>query len=232
MRVYLEETNLLNYTDKEIQALIKSRHWNTVEPYQQVLQIFNFVKDEIKFGYNQEDALEASRVLMDGYGQCNTKGILFMALLRGVGIPCRVHGFAIDKILQKGAMTGLVYELSPKNIVHSWIEVYFEDKWYNMEGFILDTAYLSKLQAKFADCSGSFKGYGVATNDFVNPEVYWDKNDTYIQKEGITQDFGVFDSPDAFFSHHSQSLSTISRWFFRNIGRKLMNRNVSRIRGE
>ena len=31
-----------------------------------------------------------------------------MALLRACDIPCRVHGFTIDKKLQKGAMTGLV----------------------------------------------------------------------------------------------------------------------------
>ncbi len=39
--------------------------------------------------------------MKDGYGQCNTKGTLFMALFRSVDIPCRFHGFTIDKKLQK-----------------------------------------------------------------------------------------------------------------------------------
>ncbi|CAH8720987.1 transglutaminase-like domain-containing protein, partial [Paenibacillus thiaminolyticus] len=55
------------------------------------------------------DDIPASEVLRDGRGQCNTKSILLMALLRKVGIPCRIHGFYIDKRMQKGALTGLVY---------------------------------------------------------------------------------------------------------------------------
>ena len=46
---------------------------------------------------------QLQKVLADGYGQCNTKGTLFMALLRACNIPCRVHGFTIDKkIAERG----------------------------------------------------------------------------------------------------------------------------------
>ena len=51
-----------------------------------------------------------------------------MSLLRAVGIPCRIHGFMIDKILQKGAITGMAYKLSPKEILHSWVEVFYENR--------------------------------------------------------------------------------------------------------
>jgi len=71
------------------------------------------VRDEIAVGYNESDDLIASRVLADGIGQCNTTGTLLMALLRAVGIPCRFHGFTIDKALQKGAITGFAYWLAP-----------------------------------------------------------------------------------------------------------------------
>ena len=43
-----------------------------------------------------------------------------MALLRACDIPCRIHGFTINKKLQKGATTGIVYHSAPKNIFHSW----------------------------------------------------------------------------------------------------------------
>jgi len=46
-----------------------------------------------------------------------------MALLRGVGIPCRFHGATIHKQLQVGIVTGLRYRLAPTNIVHSWAKV-------------------------------------------------------------------------------------------------------------
>ena len=105
---YLRETRMLDYSNPSIQELIKSRGWKEIEDFERIKSIYNYVRDEILFGYNIDDDIPASRVLSDGYGQCNTKGTLFMALLRACDIPCRVHGFTIDKKLQKGAMTGLV----------------------------------------------------------------------------------------------------------------------------
>lgn len=166
MTNYLAETPLLDYGNPIIQTLVLDIHWNTLNEKDKILSIYNYVRDSIAFGYNKSDDIPASQVLKDGYGQCNTKGILFMALLRAVGVPCRMHGFTIDKKLQKGAIKGLYYQLSPKEILHSWVEVNYDGKWLNLEGFILDVPYLTKLQQKFSECSGSFCGYGVATNDF------------------------------------------------------------------
>jgi hypothetical protein len=230
MNLYLEPTELLDYESQNITKLVNARGWRQIDNYSKILQIYNFVKDEISFGYNIDDAIKSSRVLSDGYGQCNTKGILFMSLLRSVGIPCRMHGFTIDKKLQKGAMTGLVYALAPQSIIHSWVEVNFEDRWLKLEGFILDRPYLTQLQEKFSKSDDQFCGYGVATNQFKKPQVDWDNNDTYIQKEGINRDFGIFNDPDTFFMKHNQALSPIKKWFYRNFARKLMNKNVSRIR--
>ena len=150
MEKYLRETKMLDYSSKNIQRLIQERNWNDIEVFERLKSIYNFVRDEILFGYNIDDNISASKVLADGYGQCNTKGTLFMALLRACNIPCRVHGFTIDKKLQKGAMTGIVYKNAPQNVFHSWVEVNFEDKWYELEAFILDMEYLRKLQRKIA----------------------------------------------------------------------------------
>lgn len=231
MNTYTHETPLLNYSHSSIQRLVNERGWKRMTAKEQMLGIYNYVRDEIGFGYNRADDIPASEVLADGYGQCNTKGVLYMALLRAVGISCRMHGFTIDKKLQKGAMRSWYYRLAPQEIVHSWVEVLYEGRWLNIEGFILDLPYLSKLQQKFADCTGSFCGYGVATEDFRNPEVYWNEGDTYVQKEGIVQDFGLFDSPDAFFSKHKQELGKLREIVYVRLVRHLMNRNVAGIRG-
>lgn len=222
---------MLNYSDERIQRLIKDRKWKNADEFKCLKAIYNFVRDEILFGYNVDDSILASQVLSDGYGQCNTKGTLFMALLRACGIPCRVHGFTIDKKLQKGAMTGFVYKSAPKNVFHSWVEVYFEEQWYELEAFILDKAYLTKLQEKNSDCIGAFCGYGVAVKDFKHPVIDFERNNTYIQSEGINQDFGVYDSPDELLKEHHQEISGVKAFLYRNLGRHLMNRNVRRIRG-
>lgn len=125
-------------------------------------------------------------------------------------------------------MTGVIYRLAPQSIVHSWVEVLYKDQWYNMEGFILDNQYLKKLQEKFSDCQTSFCGYGAATDNFQNPQVEWNVNDTYIQKEGINHDFGVFNSPDEFFEKYQQQLTPLKKWIYQNIARKLMNRNIEK----
>ena len=230
MNRYLQETAMLDFSNPNIQKLIEKKAWKEQNEFDCLKGIYNFVRDDILFGYNVDDNIPASKVLEDGYGQCNTKGTLFMALLRACKISCRVHGFTIEKQLQKGAMSGFIYKNAPRNIFHSWVEVYFEDKWYELEAFILDRKYLSKLQKKFADCNGYFCGYGVAVKDFQHPIIDFDRNNTYIQSEGIKQDFGVYESPDELQRNHYQETSAVKTFIYRNLGRHLMNRNVKKIR--
>ncbi len=230
MERYLTETPMLDFSSPAIQNLITQRGWRTLGEFERIKAIYNYVRDEILFGYNTDDGIPATQVLADGYGQCNTKGTLFMALLRGCGIPCRVHGFTIDKKLQKGAMTGLVYALAPRNVFHSWVEVYLDGVWYELEAFILDKPYLEKLQAANLDCTGAFCGYGAAVRDLQHPVIDFDRNNTYIQSEGINQDFGIYDSPDALLREHGQEMSRLKAFVYRKLGRHLMNANVKRLR--
>lgn len=228
---YLQKTVMLDYENENIQTLINQKGWKNMSEFECIKSIYNYIRDDILFGYNVDDSIPASKVLKDGFGQCNTKGTLFMALLRACGIPCRVHGFTIDKELQKGAMTGIVYKNAPRNVFHSWVEVYLEGNWYELEGFIIDKAYLTNLQQKNSGCTGDFCGYGVAVTDFKNPVIEFNRNNTYIQSEGINQDFGVYDSPDALLMEHHQELSALKGFAYRNLGRHLMNINVKKVRG-
>jgi len=230
MRNYVMETTLLDFGTPAIQKLIFEKQWNECDENRKILGIYDFVRDTVSFGYNKADAIPASQVLKDGYGQCNTKGILFMALLRAVGVPCRLHGFTVDKKMQKGAIRGLFYRFAPREILHCWIEVFYKNTWINLEGIILDAPYLTGLQKKFKDCTGSFCGYGVATNNFQNPSIDWNQTDTYIQKEGIVQDLGTYDSPDLFFAKHRQNLGKSKEFLYRYVVRHLMNRKIRKIR--
>ena len=152
-----------------------------------------------------------------------------MALLRSVGVPCRFHGFTIDKALQKGAITGVAYVLAPRRILHSWVEVWFERRWVCLEGFILDAQYLSSLQRRFP-VARRFCGFGAATRDLSAPNIEWRGQDTFIQKEGIVDDFGTFDDPDAFYARHGANLRGPKRWLFVHAIRRWMNDNVARVR--
>lgn len=230
MNNYLKESTLLNYSHSSIQKLVEQRRWKQLDTTARIKAIYDFVRDEIKFGYNTSDDISASEILKDGYGQCNTKATLLMALFRATDIPNRIHGFTIDKALQKGAITGIWYQLSPQNILHSWVEVRVNEQWYFLEGVILDKPYLSKLQEKYADCKTTFCGFGAYTTNLGNPPIEWNLNNTYIQDKGINQDFGLFDTPDDFYAKHQQALNPIKRLVYRNIVRHIMNKNVEKIR--
>lgn len=227
---YLKETPILDFQNESIRSLVDNRNWYELSSFEKIGAAYDFVRNEIKFGYNSSDDLKASEVLEDGYGQCNTKSTLLMALLRLLGIACRFHGFTIDNQLQKGAIPNYLIPLAPKYILHSWVEVYFDGKWVNLEGFILDQRYLASIQKQESDCNGPFQGYAIATDCLMKPKVQWSGESTYIQKEGIHDDFGVFDNPDEFYVKHGTNLSGIKRLFYKIFFRHLMNRNVRHIR--
>ena len=222
-------TDLLDFQSPQLQQLIQDRGWQVLPEFERIGAIYDFVRNEIKFGYNESDSLPASQVMADGIGQCNTKGILLMALLRANQIVCRFHGFTIDKRLQKGAITGWAYVLAPRSIIHSWVEIWHKDRWINLEGFILDEDYLTALQRKNPSAQ-NFVGFGAAVTDLSDPRVQWNGSDTYIQKEGINADFGIFNSPDDFYRKHGTNLSGLKKWVFETVVRTQMNRNVERIR--
>jgi hypothetical protein len=230
MEQFLNSTTLLDFNHPSITQLVTGKGWLTLPVEQRIGEIYDFVQNEIKFGYNEADDLPASRVLTDGIGQCNTKGTLIMALFRKCGIPCRFHGFTINKALQKGAISGIAYVFAPRNIIHSWVEIWHHDRWINLEGFILDNTYLMSVQEQFKENVGAFCGYGIATTSLKQPEVEWRGTDTYIQKEGINHDFGIFDSPDDFYTKHGSNLSGIRRFIFLRWIRQSMNRRVQNIR--
>jgi transglutaminase-like putative cysteine protease len=227
---YLRATALLDVGDPRLQALVEQRCWRELPERARIGAIYDFVRDEVPFGYNASDDMPGSAVLADGYGQCNTKTILLMALLRASGIGCRFHGATIDKRLQHGVMAGLLYRLAPSSIIHSWAEVFVDGRWVGLEGVILDHAYLEGIRARTGQDGGAFLGYGVGTDDLANPPIEWTGTDTRIQATGLNQDFGVFDDPDAFYLAHGVNARGTKGWLYRRLMRNAMNKRVTLIR--
>lgn len=221
-------TPLLDHDAQAIRALIHGRGWAALSPADRIAATHAFVRDEIAFGYNACDAIPASRVLAQGYGQCNTKGILLMALLRALGLPCRVHGFTIVKSLQRGIVPETVYTLAPDEIVHSWVEVLHNGRWLRLEGFILDAPFLAALRRMHP--AGPLCAYGIGTAAIEKDTTTWQGGDTFIQSTGITRDLGLFDAPDALFAAHAQALGGLRRWLYAHVIRHWMNARVRAIR--
>ena len=225
----LEPTPLLDFRAETIARLIDARGWRQLSEHDRIGAAYDFVRNEILFGYNRADDIPASEVLADGYGQCNTKGTLLMALLRGLGLPCRLHGFTIHKALQRGVVPEAVYPIAPEEILHSWVEVWTQARWIELEGFILDNGFLARLQQAFAGAE-SLCGYGAGTDCLSAPPIEWTGENTYIQKTGIARDFGTYDTPDLFYAEHRQQFGPLRDLIYRGIVRHWMNARVRAIR--
>lgn len=51
---FLEETGILNYQSAGIQKLIKEKRWNELGNYEKIRAVYEYVRNEILFGYNRE----------------------------------------------------------------------------------------------------------------------------------------------------------------------------------
>ena len=229
---FTRKTRMLDYDADNIRKLIENRKWKELDEYKRIGAIYDFVRNEILFGYNRSDTLTAEEILTDGYGQCNTKATLLMTLFRATGISCRLHGSEVSKSFQRGATSGIISILAPATIVHTWVEVLYNDKWIALEGVITDEAYLKSVKEKYSDISGSFARYAISVPELKNLDLNWKGSDTFVQNESVVKDYGVFDDPDSFFEKHPQTWSKPKNFAYVHFGRKVMNRNVAKIRGK
>ncbi|MDE7453343.1 MAG: transglutaminase-like domain-containing protein [Clostridia bacterium] len=230
MEKYLKDTAMLNYHAQEIVGLIEAHKWNDLNGFDKIGAIYDYVQNKILLGYNKYDNLTATKVLADGIGQCNTKATLLMALLRAVGVPCRLHGTKVTKVFQRSLMPKIMAKLAPPLIVHTWAEVYYNGEWLSLEGVITDKAYIAGLQKMFPDYKGKFFDYAVAVKDFDDLRIDWKGENTTVQQQALVEDLGVFDSPDEFYSEYKQEYRGLKKFMYENIGRKIMTRKVAKIR--
>lgn len=227
---YLNDTAMLNYHEQKIAKLVMAKKWNNLDEYNKIGAIYGYVQNDILLGYNKCDDLTATQVLADGIGQCNTQAVLLMALLRAVGIPCRLHGAKVTKIFQRSLMPKIMARLAPPFIVHTWVEVCYNGEWLCLEGVITDKAYISGLRQMFPNYKGEFFDYAVAVKDFGNLQIDWNGENTAIQQQAIQEYLGIYDSPDEFYAEYKQDYRMIKKFLYENIGRIIMTNKVAKIR--
>jgi transglutaminase-like putative cysteine protease len=189
-------------------------------------QLFHYVRDDIRFAFPDDgDFVKASDTIQLGYGQCNTKATLLLALCNAVGIPVRIHFSLITKDIQRGFFTGIAYWLMPKEISHSWIEVELDGKWHRIDTFINDLTLFNAAIAEL-DKRGWSVGYSVALGkDKPSAELNLDK-EAFQQMAAVTKDHGVWDEPADYFSSNSYKNrpGAFKMWFYRQMIGSINNR--------
>jgi len=162
--------------------------------------LFRYVRDEITFEFPPEgDFVKASDTIQRGYGQCNTKAALLLALCKACDIPAKIHFSLISKDIQKGFFTGLAYWLMPNEISHSWIEVKVDERWRRIDTFINDRE-LYQAAKEELNRRGWQTGFSLAlSNGDVSPDLNLD-SEAFQQMAAVTSDHGTWDDPADYYA--------------------------------
>jgi len=160
-----------------------------------IKKIFLYVRDEIKFGFPlKSDIMKASETIKLGYGQCNTKSTLFLALCKSIDIPARIHFSTIKKEIQKGIFTGFTYRLLPAELSHSWVEINIGNKWIRIDSYINDIEFYKagKEELKKRNWKTGFSISCSKNNSSIDLDL---KNEKFVQMDAVIDDHGIWDDP-------------------------------------
>ncbi len=172
---------------------------------------------------------KASDVVRLGHGDCHTKGILFVALLRALGLPARLR-FLTSPV---GFLAGFI-DVHTASMSCAVGEVFLNGRWCQTDTYVADGAFAQEAR-KLLSLEHHFAGYGV----HAMGERRWDGMEDMHAHRSLADptsmpimEWGVAHDPAHFYaekvhapSHHS--LQGRTQWLS---GAAKINRKVQQIR--
>lgn len=181
-----------------VKGVVDQVHVPTATERERAIALHDYVRDNVKFGFNKYfDATPPDYTLACGYGHCNPKSHLMVALFRAAGLESHQHFVAISKDILKDALPPSRGWMLPAELSHSYVEVKVEGKWCSIDSFIVDSPLLKGGQAKLAR-DGRSLGYGVTLNSINS----WDgQSDAFSQfnQSLMIEDHGRVDDLEGYF---------------------------------
>ena len=226
-----EVINLVDYDNPIVKnkALILTKHHKILEDM--LAALFYYVRDDIKFQFpNEGDFVPASQTIKYGYGQCNNKTILYLALCRAINIEARAHFSLIDKKIQRGLIKGLFYRIIPKKISHCWLEVKVGNMWFPIDSYINDTEYYNVAKKKLRD-RGWNTGYSIACSKNESSIELDFENEQFVQMAAVTDDQGAYNDPTEYYkSPKYRNIPNILTLFIYKIFINGVNNRIKKMR--
>ena len=203
---------------------------NSIE--QKIEDLFQFVRDDIKFGFPPKwDIVRASEVLDYGLGYCNTKATLFLALLKAADISARIHCGLIDIEIMNGIFPSRLYSSMPSAGPHSWIEIEIDRSWKAIDSYINDVQFYRHALELLHE-SGRDTGYsislakGESSCEFNFGEKGYVHMGAVIEDHGVWEDFSEYVSSERYVPMSEEQLKGYP------LIAKLGNRAIERIRSK
>jgi hypothetical protein len=195
--------------------------------------LFYFVRDQIRFAFpttwSEWDRVSASRVLDAGFGYCNTKATLMVALCRACGVHARVHYGFIDARIMRGIFPSFSFPFLPKSGPHSWTEVELDGEWKPIDSYINDEPLYRAARARL-EGSGRSLGYSLACVEGTCSCEFNFGDKGFVHMGAVVEDHGAWeDASDYFASEKYVEFNSLQRALY-PVMAVLSNRNIDRLR--
>ena len=200
---------------------------------EKALAIYQFVRDRIKFGFAPKmDHAPASLTIRKGVGHCQPCTFVFVALLRAVGIPARIHFVVVPLPVMRYVFSESQYGSTTTGLSHGYTEVHLDDAWIGLDSYIIDPPlYRGAIDRLKSD--GLEMGYGIDVRG-VND---WDgQGPSFVQfvhdgELGADINCGVYADPLLFYGtdRYLNKMNALETLLY-PLARGLWNKNIERIR--
>lgn len=172
---------------------------------------------------------KASDVLRIGCGDCHTKGLLFVALLRASSVPARLRFVTLSSRFLNG-----VIDTGVNTMTHAVAEVYLDTRWVQTDTYVVDDA-LGQSARELLAAKHMQLGFGVHALGEQTWDAQSDSHAQYTKADPSSMpvvDWGVAHDPAHFYANEShaalrQSFMVRVKWM---LGAQVVNRKVEQIR--
>lgn len=200
---------------------------------QMLESLFLFVRDRIMFRFptrwKEWDQVKASQVIRCGYGYCNTKATLFVALCRACGIPARVHYGLIRAEIMRGIFPSFAFPFLPDRGPHSWTEVEIEGEWRPIDSYINDAALFRAARSRLKK-SGRTMGYSLAcVDDKCSCEFNFGEKG-FVHMGAVVEDHGPWDDASKYFATEEYTRFNALQRICYPVVAMLSNKNIEKLR--
>jgi hypothetical protein len=186
----------------DIKRLIENYKSNSTNSKELVIKIHDYVRDKVRFGFTRKfDLASPTYTLETGYGHANSKGALFVKLLKDAGIKAQLHFVTISKSFLEGALPPVLFHLLPDEITQSYTEVNINGNTFKVDSYTIDKALHNALLLKLSE-EGKHRGYGT----FISTSCDWDgasNNFVQFHSDMLLEDHGNFDNPEDYYFHNT-----------------------------
>jgi hypothetical protein len=199
---WLRGTRQLDVMNTGLRARVKSLTQLLYTDREKAVAIHDYVKS-LPFACVPDYAsLMASDILKLGHGDCSSKGMLFVAMLRVAKIPARLHFVSLPTHFLRG-----IVPVEDATLMHAMAEVRIEGNWWVVDSYVTDEV-LQVSARELLRHEDRKLGYGI----HLDGAMYWDGQShasaqcSPADPDSLpTVDWGLADDPQSFYADESHS---------------------------